>query len=203
LLRLAEASAYRPLWSADVLAEPRRNLIGRGIPAGAVARSAGTVSLARHRVPGGMVTEPWDVTGVGVLRLPSGRLIRGRGLRRPLPAGQLPMFGVYLLGKSPPTMAWESRWLRWRDFWLPSDPAQARVVLHEAWERSAGQRVEIACGGGRGRTGTALACLAIIDGVPGQQAVNFVRHNYDEHAVETPWQRRYVTRFATRRPSAR
>jgi hypothetical protein len=32
LLRLAEASAYRPLWSADVLAELRRNVIERGIP---------------------------------------------------------------------------------------------------------------------------------------------------------------------------
>jgi predicted nucleic acid-binding protein len=32
LLRLAEASAYRPLWSADVLAELQRNLVGRGIP---------------------------------------------------------------------------------------------------------------------------------------------------------------------------
>jgi hypothetical protein len=32
LLRLADASAYRPLWSADVLAELRRNLVERGIP---------------------------------------------------------------------------------------------------------------------------------------------------------------------------
>lgn len=31
LLRLAEASAYRPLWSADVLTELRRNLVERGI----------------------------------------------------------------------------------------------------------------------------------------------------------------------------
>ncbi|MDP9797485.1 hypothetical protein J2S43_005997 [Catenuloplanes nepalensis] len=31
LLRLAEASAYRPLWSADVLGELRRNLIERGL----------------------------------------------------------------------------------------------------------------------------------------------------------------------------
>jgi predicted nucleic acid-binding protein len=30
LLRLAEAEAYRPLWSADVLAELHRNLIERG-----------------------------------------------------------------------------------------------------------------------------------------------------------------------------
>jgi predicted nucleic acid-binding protein len=38
LLRLAEASAYRPLWSADVLAELRRDLIGRGIAAERVDR---------------------------------------------------------------------------------------------------------------------------------------------------------------------
>lgn len=38
LLRLAEASAYRPLWSADVLTELRRNLIERGIPAARVDR---------------------------------------------------------------------------------------------------------------------------------------------------------------------
>src|SRR3954447_5092875 len=31
LLRLAEAAAYRPLWSAEVFAELRRNLIDRGI----------------------------------------------------------------------------------------------------------------------------------------------------------------------------
>jgi predicted nucleic acid-binding protein len=33
LLRLAEAETYRPLWSADVLTELRRNLIERGIAA--------------------------------------------------------------------------------------------------------------------------------------------------------------------------
>ena len=33
LLRLAEATAYRPLWSPDVLTELRRNLIERGHPA--------------------------------------------------------------------------------------------------------------------------------------------------------------------------
>jgi len=38
LLRLAEASAYRPLWSAEVLTELRRNLIERDIPAERVDR---------------------------------------------------------------------------------------------------------------------------------------------------------------------
>lgn len=68
-------------------------------------------------------------------------------------------------------------------------------MFREAWERAARERVEIACGGGRGRTGTALACLAVLDGVPAEDAVDFVRRNYDRHAVETPWQRRYVRRF--------
>jgi protein-tyrosine phosphatase len=86
--------------------------------------------------------------------------------------------------------------VRWPDFWLPSDRSQARSILAEAWHRSANERVEIGCGGGRGRTGTALACLAVIDGVPADRAVSFVRQNYDARAVETPWQRRFVARFA-------
>lgn len=84
----------------------------------------------------------------------------------------------------------------WRDFRLPASHAEARAVLGEAWARAADERVEIACGGGRGRTGTALAALAVLDGVPADRAVEFVRRNYDAHAVETPWQRRYVRRFA-------
>ena len=102
---------------------------------------------------------------------------------------------MYLLGKEPPAVAWESRWLRWPDFRLPSDRTLAREILYEAWERAAAERVEIACGGGRGRTGTALACLAVLDGVPAGEAVAFVRRYYDPRAVETPWQKRYVARF--------
>jgi protein-tyrosine phosphatase len=119
-----------------------------------------------------------------------------------LPSGPVPTFAVYLLGKAPPAVAWESRWLRWPDFRLPSDRMQARDVLYEAWERAMSGRVEIACGGGRGRTGTALACLAVIDGVPADQAVAFVRRHYHSQAVETPWQKRYVTAFSAPRLEA-
>ncbi|MFJ5773270.1 protein phosphatase [Streptomyces sp. NPDC093094] len=140
--------------------------------------------------------ETWEAGAAGVLRLPSGRLVRGRGLRRPLdPGAPPPAHGVYLLGRRPPEVPWESRWLRWPDFRLPADREAARAVLAEAWERAAVERVELACGGGRGRTGTALACLAVLDGVPPEDAVAYVRAHYDRRAVETPWQRRYAERF--------
>ncbi|MFH8733950.1 MULTISPECIES: phosphatase domain-containing protein [unclassified Streptomyces] len=138
----------------------------------------------------------WEAGAPGVLLLPSGRMVRGRGLRRPLPPGPSPSYAVHLLGRRPPGVPWESRWLRWPDFWLPSSRDEARKVFADAWERAAGERVEFACGGGHGRTGTALACLAVLDGVPAERAVEFVRRNYDAQAVETPWQRRYVRYFA-------
>ncbi|MFD8407484.1 protein-tyrosine phosphatase family protein [Streptomyces anulatus] len=140
--------------------------------------------------------ETWNAADPAVLALPSGRLVRGRGLRNPVPAGPEPDFAVYLLGRIPPPVAWESRWLRWPDFRLPADRAAARDLLEEVWERAAGARVEVACGGGMGRTGTALACLAVLDGVPADEAVAFVRDGYHPRAVETPWQRRYVRNFA-------
>ncbi|MBY8340888.1 MULTISPECIES: protein-tyrosine phosphatase family protein [Streptomyces] len=142
------------------------------------------------------MTDPWNPADPGVLRLPSGRLVRGRGLRHPLDASaSAPSYALYLLGRQPPPVPWEFRWVRWPDFRLPADRADARAALIEAWRRAAEERVEIACGGGRGRTGTALACLAILDGVPAEEAVDFVRRHYDRRAVETPWQKRYVRRF--------
>jgi len=129
------------------------------------------------------------------LSLPSGRLVRGRGLRRPQLDGALPEFGVYLLNKRPQPPPWEARWVRWPDFRLPTDHQDTQAALREAWHRATNERVELACGGGRGRTGTALACLAVLDGVPPAEAVAYVRELYDLRAVETPWQRRYVARF--------
>lgn len=138
---------------------------------------------------------PWDPDDVGVLVLPSGRTVRGRGLRDPVPPGPSPELGVYLLGRPPPPTPWQQKWLRWPDFRLPPDRADARRLLTDVWSRLADERIEIACAGGRGRTGTALACLAVLDGVPPREAVAYVRAHYDRHAVETPWQKRYVRQF--------
>ncbi|XVU30405.1 protein phosphatase [Actinoplanes sp. CA-054009] len=137
----------------------------------------------------------WLPGDVGVLRLPSGRLVRGRGLREAMPSGHPPTFGIYLLRSAPPEFGWESRWIRWPDFRLPADRAYAETVLTEALDRSGRERVEIACGGGRGRTGTALAWLAVLDGVAADEAVAFVRAGYHSRAVETPWQKRFVAQL--------
>ena len=137
----------------------------------------------------------WDDGAAGVLTLPSGRRVRGRGVAAPLPPGPLPELGLYLLGRRPEPVPWEQRWVRWPDFRLPHDPAVFRAELQELWERAAGERVEVACRSGNGRTGTALACLAVLDGVPADEAVAFVRARYRPRAVETGGQRQFVTRF--------
>jgi len=137
----------------------------------------------------------WSPAAPGLLTLPSGRRVRGRGLRAPLPPGPEPEFGVHLLGRRAAAAPWAVRWVRWPDFRLPADPVDLRTALVEVWERAAEERVELACSGGTGRTGTALACLAVLDGVPAADAVAFVRAGYRLRAVETPSQRRFVARF--------
>jgi hypothetical protein len=142
----------------------------------------------------GQMTDPWDPRGPGVITLPSGRMIRGRGLATaPAPP---PSFSLFLLGRPPSPAPWPTRWVRWPDFWLPTDRADAADALREVWRRAADERVEIVCGGGRGRTGTALACLAVLDDTSPENAVRLVRRHYDARAVETPWQRRFVRTFA-------
>jgi hypothetical protein len=137
----------------------------------------------------------WDPGAPGVLALPSGRLVRGRGLRHPPPPGPAPEFGLYLLGAPPRAVPWQSHWVRWRDGWLPADRADLRAALEEARVRAVTERVELACAGGLGRTGTALACLAVLDGVAPAEAVGWVRSRYARRAVEMPWQRRFVRGF--------
>lgn len=130
--------------------------------------------------------------GPGIVSFPDGRTIRGRGLRRPLPDGPLPQFGVYLLSRDPGPFDWEHRWVRWPDLRRPTSTDDAITALRAAYERAATERVEIACGGGVGRTGTALAAIATLAGIPHDQAVTWIRNNYQRRAVETPWQRRWI-----------
>ena len=132
------------------------------------------------------MTHGWDPENQGILVLPSGRLVRARALRKPIPDGPSPDFGLYLLGHQPDPTPWPYRWLRWPDLRLPFDPAAARDALIEVWERAADQRVEVACGGGRGRTGTALACLAVLDAWRPRE----LSPTFDSTSTTEPWRRR-------------
>lgn len=123
--------------------------------------------------------------------LPSGVLVRGRRLADvpPTPAGFL------LALAAGPLPDWTTRRIDWPDFWIPRDRADALDALREALRRAhAGELVEVACHGGRGRTGTALAALAVLDGLPPREAVGWVRREYHPKAVETPWQAWWVRR---------
>lgn len=128
------------------------------------------------------------------MELPDGSRVLARGLRRGGRPDPAPHFGLYLGHRYAPP--WDHENLDWPDFRVPRDPAHAVDALRRAHRRAHdGERVEVACRGGRGRTGTALACLAVLAGVDPRDAVAWVRAAYDRRAVETPWQKRWVLRF--------
>ena len=134
-----------------------------------------------------------------MVELPSGRRVRGRSLRRPTPAGPAPTLTIHLAGREPPAPDTGDRdWIRWPDFWVPTDFDAAAATLRAGYARALTDRVEIACGGGVGRTGTALSAWAIFDGMPVADAVDWVREKYHRRAVEVPWQRRFLRFLAGR-----
>jgi hypothetical protein len=147
---------------------------------------------------------------LGTVVFPDGTAVRGRGRRQALPPGPTPEFGLYLgtppdpgrprlFGRTPFRTEWPAEWIDWPDFRLPRRPEEAADRIRHAFELArAGTVVEVACGGGNGRTGTVLACMAVLGGEPADSAVDWVRAHYRRHAVETRAQRRWVTWFADR-----
>lgn len=138
----------------------------------------------------------------GAIRLPDGCWVRGRGLRHAAPAGPTPDYGLYLGARRLRRryrLAWPHQWIDWPDFLLPRDPDHAIELIHTLHDRAhAGQRVEVGCGHGVGRTGTVIACLAVLAGQAPAEAISWTRATYHRHAVDTPWQRRWVASFAVR-----
>ena len=107
-----------------------------------------------------------------------------------------PTFGLYLDERWAPP--WPHAHVAWPDFGLPSDPvAFARALEDLAGRAERGEQVEIGCLGGHGRTGTALACLAVLAGTPVDDAVAWVRAVYCPKAVETDDQLAFVATFAS------
>lgn len=105
-----------------------------------------------------------------------------------------PAFGLYLDGRWDPP--WPHEHVAWPDFGVPSDADELRASLQRLLARARrGESVEIGCLGGHGRTGTALACLAVLTGTPPDDAVDWVRATYCAKAVETDEQRKLVEKF--------
>jgi hypothetical protein len=133
---------------------------------------------------------PWQ-DDVGLVTLPSGVRVRGRRVSQEVSPADFAL----LLAEGP-TPAWSHRRIAWPDFWIPTNRADALDALREALSRAhAGERVEAACHGGMGRTGTALAALAVLDGLTPAQAVALIRTTYHRRAIETPLQRRWLNRI--------
>ena len=116
-----------------------------------------------------------------------------------------PSFGLYLDERWDPP--WPHEHLDWPDFGVPEDLGALRRALTDLLDRARnGERVELGCLGGHGRTGTALACLAVLTGTPTNawpcshahssgDAVAWVRANYCYKAVETDSQEHLVATF--------
>lgn len=138
------------------------------------------------------------------VRFPDGTVVQARGGR----SGRVPHndhdpadYALYLDKQwaKRKDVAWPHTLIDWPDFRLPRDEGALFVAIDDAWLRAKdGQVVEIACAGGIGRTGTVLACMAVLGGVAPDQAVAWIRANYHRHAVETRSQDQLVGRFAER-----
>ncbi len=124
------------------------------------------------------------------VELPGGSVVQAHGLSGFIPTddNEVPDWGLYLdeQWREQP-IKWPHRFVDWPDFDLPTDETDAFEAIAEAWRRAQDDElVEIACDGGTGRTGTALACLAILAGIPREDAVGWVRSHYHPWAVESP-----------------
>lgn len=126
---------------------------------------------------------------------PDGTRVLASGWLQRTGSDGVPDFGVYLDPSWQPT--WSAVMLDWPDFGVPADPVVADREIRAAFARArSGERVEVACVGGHGRTGTVLACMAVLAGVPGDAAVEWVRANYCRRAVQEPAQQYWVEKWA-------
>ncbi len=107
------------------------------------------------------------------VQFPDGAQVRAAALSDRRERDDWRQFGLYLDPAWCPS--WPADIIDWKDFGLPKSPAQAAKQIRAAFERvKGGERVEVGCKGGLGRTGTVLACMAVLAGVPTEEAVGWV-----------------------------
>jgi hypothetical protein len=77
-----------------------------------------------------MTSTPW-LDDTGLVTLPTGIRVRGRRLNDAVSPAD-----YTLLLADGPVPTWPHRHIRWPDFWVPSDRADALDALHEAHRRA-------------------------------------------------------------------
>jgi hypothetical protein len=133
--------------------------------------------------------------GVAVVVFPDGSRVRASSISERRVDDPDRAFGLYADPHWEPT--WPAAVISWRDFGLPEDPDVAARQIATAFDRARrGELIEVGCLGGCGRTGTVLACMAVLAGVPSWDAVTWVRTAYRPEAVETAEQEEWVLWFA-------
>lgn len=108
---------------------------------------------------------------------------------------EVPDFGLYL------DPSWDAPCLAYQPYWadydIPSNAKVAVMAIVDVFNKAsqAGMWVEVGCIGGHGRTGTVLACMAVLAGLEHDEAIKFVHENYCHHAIETKEQEWWVEWF--------
>jgi protein-tyrosine phosphatase len=142
--------------------------------------------MSRHNV--GVVCQHTEE----VVEFPDGTRVLASGWLARGAAAWRPTFGLYLDPSWTP-VDWPHLFLDWPDFGIPANTEDAVVAMRAAFERARrAESVEVACVGGHGRTGTVLACMAVLAGVPVDEAVAWVRAAYCPRAVQEPAQQYWV-----------
>lgn len=132
---------------------------------------------------------------MAIVTFPDGSRVRAASLADRRVNDPERAYGLYLDARWAP--AWPADVIAWPDFGLPIEPDVAASQIADAFLRARrGELVEVGCLGGSGRTGTVLACMAVLAGVPPPEAVPWVRAAYRQEAVETAEQEAWVQWFA-------
>lgn len=129
------------------------------------------------------------------VQLPDGTTVRATPLADRNPLDPERDLGLYL------DAAWAPDWpalvIDWPDYGLPASSTTAYQTIIEAFDLArAGERLEVGCRAALGRTGTVLACFAVLCGLEAAEAIDWVRSGYDARAIETTDQEAWVRWFA-------
>lgn len=128
------------------------------------------------------------------IEFPDGTVVYASSLRDRETSELAPDFGLYLDGGWTPSCL--NYHVGWTDYGLPNRWELAATMIVDAWRKAEDRQwVEVGCLGGHGRTGTVLACMAIMSGVPASEAVAWVRANYCSEAIESSEQEWWVRWF--------